>query len=490
MVYTEKGRLAWLEKPTTTRKGPWGYSSRPSGGYTFWKQGMNPGGLTTTGENELREKALKELELDGKYSSATNWQISAYGILDSGKISIKGGRKYLDLPEGRQFITPQQVSEAIKTFWMPRWNRDRGCYVPTNKGSLTDFGELHPRIYKHLSRKENGGGFRANLDQMYCGLYDQISQRNSPDTIKLRLNNLRKELISRFNKGMGISPNWLKSSSLKNERELGYAIEEFREGLFRIKKNKKVTQNRESPKKSPILGETPSEAAARITGLPSSEFSLSMGANKRLSVITEGLTSLMFNWSHIVDFQPFGFNLIQEPPHLKSTLFLQEEKEYFADFRIGNTPIEVKNVLTSFNNGGITEINNKYCPEKSRWKDGDNLRDLVLVFHAPKPSYASYLEKLDVPIRTIIHYNDFHSELKELVTKMNKSNGAYKDVRPSCNLEDLVKLHEEASLHPFLLIRDGDIQRLNWYREVIRRMVVQARQIINIKDLGDQDEFF
>jgi hypothetical protein len=491
MPYTEEGRLAWLEKSTTLRINEWGYAPRPSGGYIFWKPGMFPGGLTTDREDKLKERALRELKENGKYSSATNWQISAYGILKSGKISVMEGGKYLGLPPGRLIVTPEMISQAVKDFWAPCQDRKQGCYVPTQVGSPTEFGRVYPAIYKHMSRKENGGGFKVILDRMYRGLYDQIGLRNCIHTKQLRLNRLRKELISRSNEGHCISPNWLKSSPLKKERELGFAVEEFREGLFPLKKKyskKKVISQGKNGRSSLSLGETPSEAVSNITGFPLSQCSISMGANKRLSVIPEGLTSFLLHWSRILNVQPFGFDLDQEPPHIGEVLFLQGEQEYFSDFRFGNSPVEVKNAFTHFNNRRIAEINRKYVPESSRWKDGKSLEDLVLFFHAPMENYSSSLDRIEVPLRQIIHYKDFHEELKKLITKMKRVSHLYHEVRPLCNMDDLIELHEESSLHPFLLIRDGNTHRLNWHREVLKEMNKKARQLI-FKE-GDQDELF
>ena len=88
----------------------------------------------------------------------------------------------------------------------------------------------------------------------------------------------------------------------------------------------------------------------------------------------------------------------------------------------------------------------------------------------------------------MITYEDFHESLKELIHEMKKVPMLYRKRRPMMRLDHIVDLHEEVSLSPFLLVREGNRPIRIYAQYVLRDMISSAGGFYSAEDADSEGE--
>ena len=318
----------------------------------------------------------------------------------------------------------------------------------------------HASIYKYISR--HLGGFPKAIGRWYPGLYEKISYRRSKSPSLNEQEELSKKLINRFNAGLCISSSFLTHSADEKERELRRRVLDFaQKDLFGKKEN--YTQ-----------------VVHRLTGLPLQDVKMNSGASKNCANLTEDFTSFLFYWSSILGLKTWDFDNDAWISHTGNAVrFFHGDKRYESDLRIGNQPIEVKNALGRFDEGRLEEVIRKYGNDKGEWQTGESMERGAIVFHADPRLYKHCVKPITDTGLRVITYTNFHNHLIKVISEMKKRNALYRKVRPLTNLDYLIDLHEEVSLHPFLLIREGLSTRREWSEHMLKALIDKSQEIRN-----------
>lgn len=432
----------------------------PQGGFNIWKDDWKGNkGLYVPNDDRLRKRYREQKKKHGELREAFGTLIAARGVLECGKFSRPEGRKALGLPPGYVITTEEEALLAVRDYWMPR-GKGHG-YIPTknvDKGVFS-FGSEHPRIYKYIHR--HLGGFKEAMEKWYPYFYNHISHSRRIKYIEIRTKEkLAQELINRFNTGLCISPTYLLFSPDKEERKLFYRVLDFARGDLFDKR------------------ETYTETVSRLTGLPAEDIKISEGANKKCSELIESLTEFLFYWSSLLGIDAWGFNLdkIHHTKYAARFKHKDNGKMYEADLRIGNSAMEVKAGVGKFSNERKS-IKEKYGKDGCVWETGEDVEKGAFIFHA-KPSYyrhfAHQIKEMGWPLIT---YKDFHEHLRRLIKVMKEKHSMYKGIRPEIRLDSIIDLHEEISLHPFLLLRNGNRERRAWIHHALEALIEKAQEL-------------
>jgi len=60
---------------------------------------------------------------------------------------------------------------------------------------------------------------------------------------------------------------------------------------------------------------------------------------------------------------------------------------------------------------------------------------------------------------------------------MKTKNAMYSSLRPITSLDYLLELHEEVSLHPFLLVRRENTERRDWSKHILHALIERAQEL-------------
>lgn len=437
--------------------GPYWAIEYASGSRFVWKRGWKKG--MDIPKDEKLARAYREQQTEGHIKESLLGYIAARAIFECGRLSRKVGREVLGLPAvDERNLSQREIVNRIIEYWRPR-RMDSGNYalgeeVPDNQRRVIDLMRDKPEVYKYTTRHKHSSskskGFKAFLETVFPGLYTQVSYRRMP----LRSNEkeeLKAELIRRFNSGLGISPSYLTNSPERGERELYRKVMDIEEeDLFGFKR-------------------TYVQRASSLTGLAPGEIKLDTGAKTNSACLTELFTDLVFRMSALFGEPVFGIDpklpILDKRTDLE---FLHHDHEHRADLRIGNIPIEVKNyIAVRFCRSQRADLLEKYTQDNSVWKnDGARLEKGKVIFHCPERAYASIEHDLEKEGLKIVPYETFHRKLRGLFDRLRETDLVYRE-----NLEYLLELHEEISLSPFLIVREGNRARRRWSTFLLREII-------------------
>jgi len=449
------------------KHGPYYIIRYPSGGFNVWKKGWRPRGNDVPNPEKVRQRYAEHQEHGKTRKNVIETYIGYYGVLACGKRSIPEGRKFLGLPDLGYHSSEEESRSIVFNYWKPR-RKQSGEYYPTQNQdkNITAFMQDHLKAYKYAAR--NLGGFRKALESWCPGLYSHISQRRaSPFQSPKRAVNMRdelsQELIDRHNKGLCISSTGLQNSTDSYERELRRRVMEFGK-LDLFKKKEPYTL-----------------IVHRLTGIPINDIRMDQGSQVNAGFLTENLTGFLFYWSSILGLNTWSFDTTQWITYKENDLkFKHNGDNYKADLRIGNQAIEVKTAIGRFK--AEKEILKKYGHNHAVWSNNEKpVEQGAVIFHAKPILYQHAIQPINEAGLGVIGYDDFHDHLIKVVDQMKKRSSMYRDVQPITNLDYLVALHEEISLHPFLLVRKGNKEKREWFNHILKSLIIRAQELRNKK---------
>lgn len=403
----------------------------------------------------VKARVIREKQ-SGRISDTAQTYVGLYGILACGKRSQPEGMKYLGLTP-RKLGSEKDCRTAVSQYWRPRKNSS-GSFRPTKNADkrVGDFMSSHKDIYKYAA--EHLGGFKKFLESWKPGLYYSINPAASRVITPKCEDELSDNIIRRFNSGLCISSTYLKDSLDSRERELHRRIIHCA--------------------KTDLLGkkETFEEVVHRLTKIPSDDIHLGSGAQKKCAELTEDFTAFLFYWSSLLGLETWGFDTNNWIYHEKEALRFSPGEDRRADLRVGNRAIEVKTGIAKFSEERKEEIVAKYG-NNGVWQTGEPVEKGAVFFHAKTKLYEHFFPAVLAAGLQIITYEDFHRYLEQLVIEMKKRASMYRDVRPITNLDYLVNLHREVSLHPFLLVRTENNFRREWSKSILEVLIERAQEL-------------
>jgi hypothetical protein len=434
-----------------------------SGNRFLWKRGWKRA-MDISKDEVLVERGRHQLAQFGELKESLLGYVAARAVFECGHLSREVGRRVLNFPPATlpKSLTEKEIRKIIISYWHPQrdtnGNYIAGENVPQKNLSVTTFFRDNYSAYRFIAK--HLGGLRRYLESSFPGLYTQVSSRRMPPN-QMDREALAKELIERHNSGLCISGNLLKSFIFE-ERELYRRIKDSYPDFFNVSHAKRVSE---------------------LTGLPEDSISLNTGQKCKKSHIEELLTNFLFQWSFLLGNPVFGF----EP---QTKIFDGETKRAFriraedngelclSDLRLGNTAIEVKSYSHRMDKPNRENLIKRYGSGNSSWSDnGCDLENNVVIFHCQNAIYSNIAPKLHKAGIRVISYEEFHEELKKLIGEMKTKSSMYRDVRPICSLDYLVDLHEETSLHPFLLIRAENSDRRELSSCILQSLVDRAKEL-------------
>lgn len=443
-----------------------------SGNRFIWKRGWKRG-LDIPKDETLAKTISEQMAEYGQIKTSLMSRIAARAIFECGKINRRLGREIFNLHAREYSTSPkEEAKSAIFEYWRPRKD-EHGMYKPTiNQGNLlADFkrsSNRSKRVYQCSARFP--GGFKKLVDSIYPGLYREVSYRRTRNNSLSAKQELSKILIERYNSGLAISSSSLQHSADPGEREL----------------RRRVLDLSESTLFDEEFMFSYTEIVHKLTGIPAEDVRLDNGSNTHCGKLAETFTKFLFYWSSVLGKDTWNIDNTQWISSKRPDLALlpegektENEQGYEADLRIGNLPIEVKTGVSRFAEDRRDGILKKYG-NHGMWESGEPLEKGAIVFHARPSLYEHFLSAIEEAKLQVISYEDFHDHLESLIGCMKKKSSMYRDVRPITNLDNLLKTHEEASLHPYLLVRTANSFRRAWIQEVLSALIVRAQEYRNV----------
>jgi len=431
-----------------------------NGGFFLYKTGWKRG-IDVPSDERLVQRYNEQLR-QGRIKESLKGQIAARAVLACGYLSRDVGREILNLPKGNNHGSKKEAKKAVHDYWRPR-RSESGFFRPTRNTDkrVTDFMQGHNRAYKYMAR--NMGGFKKAIDSWYQGCYREVSLRRTQESPYLSENEIINIFIDRFNSGLAVSACSLKHSVDPQERELYRRVLDLAEKDIFGKKRAYT------------------EIAHSVTGIPLHSIILNKGAHKNCAELTENFTEFLFYWSSLLGLETWNFDNTQWTEHKGNAInLLHGDKRYMADLRIGNKAIEVKTGIARFSENRRDEIIEKYG-NRGVWETGGEVEKGAVIFHARPSLYSHFLPAVKQAGLQAISYEDFHSHLTALIEQMKTKSPMYRDVRPITSLDYLLDLHEEVSLHPFLLVRTENNARRQWGTHILRALIERAQELRDTK---------
>jgi len=450
------------------RHGPYFLHHYASGGFNIWKTGWkNTHGLDVQSDEVIVRKYHEQIQIYGKPKESLLCMIAARAIPVCGYLSRDIGRQTLNLPKvDKNYGSVKCAKKAVNDYWLPK-RTESGLFKPTKNEDrgINDFMHESPKslsAYKYTAR--HLGGFRKAAEKWYRGLYREISIRRTHDNHVLTKKELTKTIIKRFNSGFCISPTYLRDSSDYEERELYRKVLDFAEKDLFGKKDAYI------------------EMVHKLTGIPVHSIRMDDGANVHCGKLTESFTKFLFYWSSLLGLETWNIDNRQWTSSRRGDLaLLREDKRYEADLRIGNKPIEVKTGIGRFSEDRREMIVEKYG-KPGVWENNNQaVQKGTIIFHARPKLYAHFLPQLKEAGLTAVSYEDFQNHLINLIEKMKDKPMMYCDVRPITSLDYILKLHEETSLYPFLLVRTENNGRRQWGNHILTSLIERAQELRTAK---------
>jgi hypothetical protein len=438
-----------------------------SGGFFLYKPGWKRG-LDVPSDERLVQRYNEQMQ-QGQIKESLKGQIAARAVPVCGHLSRDIGREVLGLPPiNHGYGSKKDAKKAVHDYWRPR-KSGSGFFRPTRNQDkrVSDFMDANTHLseYKYIVR--HLGSFKEAVDSWYPGLYRDISLRRTQENSSLSKAEMKQVLIERFNAGLTISASPLLHSQNPQERELYRRVLDLAETtLFGKKLKQPYTQ-----------------IVNKLTGIPMNDIKLDNGANTHCGKLTEYLTSFLFYWSSLLDLETWNIDSHQwiSTKRADLTLFpegrkIEGEQDYEADLRVGNLPIEVKTGVARFSENRRDDIIKKYG-NHGIWATGEPIEKGAVIFHAQPELCDHFLPDIKKASLRVISYNDFHNNLQALIAQMKTKPTMYRDVRPIANLDYLLDLHEEVSMHPFLLVRSANNFRREWYQEILHALISRAQEL-------------
>jgi hypothetical protein len=223
------------------------------------------------------------------------------------------------------------------------------------------------------------------------------------------------------------------------------------------------------------------EIVHALTGMSVQDIRLDTGANTHCGKLTESFTKFLFYWSSLLDLETWNIENTKWISSKRADMaLLHGDKRYEADLRIGNKPIEVKTGIARFSENRRTDLIEKYG-NHGVWETGEDLEKGAVIFHARPTLYEHFLPEIREAGLQAIPYEDFHNHLGFLIEEMKTKAPMYRDVRPITSLDYLLDLHEEVSLHPFLLVRTENNARRHWGMHILSALIGRAQELRDAK---------
>ncbi|MGD9276402.1 MAG: hypothetical protein PVJ67_04465 [Candidatus Pacearchaeota archaeon] len=446
---------------------------------------------------------LERYKSRGADNLASKW-IRLMGIIHSGEYNLPKGREALNLKNPSQYVTKEEIIQTIKEYWPEEdVNKflDGKCIEINSPGN---FALKYERVYRSLMRNKKWkkiGGLRGFIDEVvYPGLkfYEKLTGREFVvDDCSVDGPRLEKKIICRSNKGLLLGKS-LSRSPDPHERKIGRQINKLtkivnqsiaKQGwtkkpepheikrIARSIRDYKIEIADSLPDKKIKI--TRADLINSFTGLEKNDIEIG-NMKKRISNLSEDINEFLFRWARLADYELPSFISSRKIYRDKEIMSFQsgENGNSCADLRIGNQPIEVKNLREKFRMGALNKIFKIYS-HGSKWNSGEDLENLTMVFFMNPDFYEESLPDFEKRGINYITYPELKKSLKEL-TGILKSDWANElgGVFPKFNnLSYIVDYAEEIALNPALLIRSGNKERKEFCRKSVRALIKRAKGI-------------
>jgi len=475
-----------VRETNRVKKGKYEVNEHSHGGFTVHGKWMRPKGYYVPPDDQLKKKYRQQLKEHGRIQQGLTTQLSYRGVLAIGKRSVPEGRKALGLnskmetKEGtfnRGPVSREEIMNAIRSFW-PKKEVERALQgEKVRLPNIEDFSEMHQRQYHSAHRNPVHRGFRKIIEAVYPGLYAKIrGEEFSVDPETVDEDQVRRTLLERHERGLPISKTQLRNSQDPLDRLLAREVMALDKRQHPLFSNQSSNRSKKGKKRRKQY-DTHASIVHSLTGLEKRDIELHGAARKTMGTITEELTHVFFKWARVVGMElPSFVRKGKVHRNGSETRFYYGANDGIADLRIGNQPVECKAGVSGITSDVMNNLINKYTPSGSGWSTGEPFRDSMAIFHTRPEFYKKYLDVLELARINVVHYREFHGWLRELV-KVMKANyqDEIKSMQPRVhNLDHLVKLHEEISLGPHVIMRTGNRERREWSKIILKALAEKA----------------